>query len=168
MEPLKGIRLENNEIIEFGTSKFDLLKKLGMPSSEFENQFFYDDLELRIDLDNQGQIEFIEFIYGPFPEKTEIEVYEINPFKTQSFELLEVLTEKNNGHVDKSEEPYCYAFLESSIGVFRDSCESDVNEMIAEMKANGENPEQEDWVLEDKQKAKYFWTIGIGKKGYYK
>ncbi|MEO1438093.1 MAG: hypothetical protein AAFV80_21300, partial [Bacteroidota bacterium] len=70
--------------------------------------------------------------------------------------------------LDDSEAPYCYAFHETSIGIFRDSCDSDVNEMIQEMKANGENPEQEDWVLEDKQKAKYFWTIGIGKKDYYK
>ena len=129
---------------------------------------FYDDLELRIDLDNSDKIEFIEFIYGPFPKKIEIEIYGINPFKTKSTDLIEILTEKNNGEIDLSEEPYCFAFLESSIGIFRDSCESDIDEMITELKENREYFENEKWVLEDKEKAKYFWTVGLGKKDYYK
>jgi len=40
--------------------------------------------------------------------------------------------------------------------------------MISEMKENGEYSENEKWILEDKAKAKYFWTVGLGKKDYYK
>jgi len=168
LHPLKGIEFKNKDIIEFGTLKTELFKKLGQPTSEFEKQLFYDNLELRIDIDDSEKIEFIEFIYGPFPEKTEIELYGVNPFDTVSDRLIEILTEHNNGQLDDSEAPYSYAFHESSIGIFRDSCESDVKEMIKEMTANGENPENEDWVAEDKQKAKYFWTVGIGRLDYYK
>jgi len=166
--PLKGLAFENNETIGFGTSKARLFTLLGKPSVEFEKQLFYDDLELRIDLDRSGRIEFIEFIYGPFPEKTEIEIYGINPFKTESSELIKVLTKQNNGAVNEAEAPYCHAFLESSIGVFRDSCEADVKEVIDKMKANGEYATNEVWLNEDREKAKYFWTVGIGKKDYYK
>ena len=168
LHPLKGIEFENKEILELGTSKNELIQRLGKASSGTDKQLFYDDLELRIDLDNSEEIEFIEFIYGPFPEKTEIELYGINPFKTDSHNLIEILTKNNTGEIDTTEEPYCYAFLESSIGVFRDSCEVDIEEMIAEMKENGDYSENEEWVLEDKEKAKYFWTIGLGKKDYYK
>jgi len=69
LHPLKGIEFESQEMLKLGTSKIELIKNLGNPSSEIDKQIFYDDLELRIDLDNSENIEFIEFIYGPFPEK---------------------------------------------------------------------------------------------------
>ena len=166
--PLKGIEFESKKMLELGTSKVEIIKSLGKPSSGTDKQMFYDNLELRIDIDNSKNIEFIEFIYGPFPEKTEIELYGINPFKTNSTDLIEILIENNNGEIDSSEEPYCFAFLESSIGIFRDSCESDIDEMISELKENGEYSENEEWVLDDKEKAKYFWTVGLGIKDYYK
>ncbi|MGJ8591819.1 MAG: hypothetical protein ACSHXF_04690 [Aquaticitalea sp.] len=168
LHPLKGIQFENKEILEFGTSKTDLIQRFGKASSGTDKQLFYDDLELRIDFDNSDKIEFIEFIYGPFPEKTEIELYGINPFKSKSADLIELLTENNNGEIDSSEEPYCFAFLETSVGIFRDSCESDVEVLITELKKNGAYSENENWVLEDEEKAKYFWTIGLGKKDYYR
>lgn len=168
LHPLKGIEFENNEVLEFGTSKLELIKRFGNATSEYDQQLFYDDLELRIDLDNEDKIEFIEFIYGPYPEKVEIEIYGINPFKTDSAALIELLSSHNKGEVDENEEPYCYAFLESSIGIFRDSCEVDMDEMLKEMKEIGAFAENEKWVLEDLEKAKYFWTVGLGKKEYYK
>lgn len=168
LHPLKGIEFENKEVLELGTSKTELIQRLGKASREIDKQLYYDDLELRIDLDKTDKIEFIEFIYGPFPVKTEIELYGINPFKTDSHNLVEILTEHNNGEVDFEEEPYCFAFLESSIGIFRDSCEVDIDEMITEMKEVGEYYENQKWVLDDKEKARYFCTIGLGKKGYYR
>ena len=162
--PLVGIQIGSYETLEFGTSKSELFRKLGKPTSQYENQLFYKDLEIRIVLDSSKSIEFIESISGPFPEKIEIEVYGINPFRTKSEDLIEILSNQNNGEVDRSEEPYCYAFLESSIGIFRDACEADIDEM----KANEGSPENKEWALKEEEKAKYFWTIGIGKKGYYK
>jgi hypothetical protein len=168
LHPLKGIELENGQLLELGASKADVVNTLGEAYDEMDKKLFYDDLELRVDLDDSDRVAFIEFIYGPFPENVEIELYGINPFKTDSAALIEILTDKNKGEIDTTEEPYCYAFLESSIGVFRDSCEVEVEEMITEMKANGEYAQNEAWVLSDKEKARYFWTLGLGKKDYYK
>ncbi len=168
LDPLNGIKILKEEIIELGISKKKLFDKIGKPSSRSDNQFFYDEFELRINLDKEEKIEFIEFIYGPFPKKTEIEIYGVNPFKTKSLDLIQILTENNDGKIDDSEAPYSYAFLETSIGVFRDSCEDDIEEMIIEMKNLGKYSENQEWILDDKEKAKYFWTIGLGIENYYK
>ena len=40
-------------------------------------------------------------------------------------------------------------------------------ENITEMKKNNEYLENQDWLLADLDKAKYFWTIGLGEKNYY-
>ena len=168
LNPLKGIELENGKVVEFGESKVELFNIIGWPSSIDDYRLFYDELELRVDLDDAENIEFIEFTYGPYPEKIEIELYVINPFKEESLNLIELLDSNNNGEIDITEEPYCYLFKESSIGVFRDACEEDVDEMITEMKEMGAYLEHEDWILQDKEKAKYFWMIGLGKKNYYK
>ena len=160
------VKKSKNHLI-FKMVKTELLKKIGRPSSENGNQLFYDDYELRIDIDQYDHVEFIECIYGPFLEKTEIEINNINPFKTKSSDLIQILSEKNNGKIDQSEEPYCYAFLNSSVGIYRDSCEVDIDEMITEMKNTGEYESNKDWVLNDKEKAQFFWTVGIGKAKYF-
>lgn len=167
LKPLEGLQIFNGKHLIFGDSKEKILEKIGEPSTVNNNQLFYDNFEFRIDLDENEKFEFIECIYGPFLEKTEVEIYGINPFKTLSSQLIQILTDKNHGVIDKTEEPYCYAFINSSIGVFRESCEDDIEEMISEMKELGTYEENKDQILEDKKKAKFFWTIGIGKKNYY-
>ncbi|AUC83335.1 hypothetical protein [Lacinutrix sp. Bg11-31] len=168
LNPLQGIEIVNGKVITLGDSKTELLNKLGKPSEVNDDSLFYDEFELRVDIDSSGNIEFIEFICGPFPEKTEIEIYGINPFKSQSLDLIELLTIENDGVVDSSEAPYCYTFLESSIGVYRDAFEEEIDELIEGMKEMGVYLENKEWVLDDKEKAKYFWTIGLGVKDYYK
>ena len=111
LNPLKGLQIVNGENLAFGISKTELFIKIGKPSNVNDNQLFYDNFEFRIDLDQDEKVEFIECIYGPFPEKTEIEIYDINPFKTNSSDLIQILSEKNNGEIDQSEEPYCFTFI---------------------------------------------------------
>lgn len=163
LEPLKGIKIEGASSIEFNMSRLELEAKLGKPDSIYDNKLFYEELELRMDLDKNQRLEFIEFIYGPVTENIEVEIYGLNPFKTKSSDLIEVLKGHNTGLVDSTEEPYCYAFHGSSVGIYRNSCEAEVADKMAVCKANSENPEQEEWFME----AHYFWTIGIGRKGYY-
>ncbi|WP_431293329.1 hypothetical protein [Pedobacter sp. P26] len=166
--PLEGIEIENIGKLYIGQAKQDIEKLLGTPSdnSNFQ-QLFYDQYELRIDLDNKGNIEFIEFTYGPFPEKTALSIYGINPFEIGADKLIEILTEKNKGKIDDSEAEYCYAFFNISVGIWRQLTEKGVEESVAEMKADHEYEENKDWLNEDLQKAKNFWTIGIGVKNYY-
>ena len=96
-----------------------------------------------------------------------LSIYNIDPFQIGADKLVEILTEKNNGQIDDSEADYCFGFLNISVGVWRDATTKDIEESIAEMKANNEYEENKDWIDEDLTKAKNFWTIGIGIKNYY-
>lgn len=166
--PLDGVEIENVGKVSLGQSKSDIEKLLGQPSANSDpKRLFYNDYEMRINLDENEKIEFIEFIYGPFPEKTELSIYGTDPFKIGADKLLEILTEKNNGQIDDSEADYCFEFLNISVGVWRDATTKDIEESIAEMKANNEYEENKEWLNEDLTKAKNFWTIGIGIKSYY-
>ena len=166
--PLDGIKIENIGKLSLGQSKADIEKLLGKPSDTSNlKQLFFDEYEVRIDIDKKGNAEFIEFIYGPFPEKTELSIYGVDPFQIGASKLVEILTEKNNGKIDDSEAEYCYIFQNISVGVWRQLTEKTVEESIAEMKADNEYEENKDWLNEDLEKAKNFWTIGIGVKNYY-
>ena len=166
--PLDGIKIEKIGKLSLGQSKADIEKLLGKPSDTSNlKQLFFDEYEVRIDIDKKGNAEFIEFIYGPFPEKTELSIYGVDPFQIGASKLIEILTEKNNGKIDDSEAEYCYTFQNISVGVWRQLTEKTVEESIAEMKADNEYEENKDWLNEDLEKAKNFWTIGIGVKNYY-
>lgn len=167
--PLEGIEIENIGKLLLGDSKSNIKKLLGKPSVISDKvQSYYDDYELRIDFDKNGRAEFIEFIYGPFPEKTELELYEINPFQIGAAQLVTLLSEKNNGKVDDREAEYCYTFFNLSVGLWRQATEQDVEDEMADMKANNEYEENKEWLEEDLKKSKNFWTIGVGVKDYYK
>ena len=165
--PLIGVRIDFDIKIEFGITKFDLVELIGRPSKEFGNELYYDELELHIDLDEHGEVEFIESIMGPYPEKTEISIKGINPFETKDTELIGFLTELNKGEIDKSEAEYGYVFIDKSIGLYRSSTILDVKEMIQEVKSNGDFEDQKEDLLFELEKSHFFWTFGIGKNGYY-
>lgn len=166
--PLIGIEIEGIGTIKLGHEKAEVEKVLGYPTTIYGSQCFYDDYEFRIDYDKSDKIEFIEFIYGPFPEKSKLSVYNINPFLVGAENLINLLTNQNNGEIDESEAEYCYAFKEISVGIFREATEKDIEEMISEMKESGEYEENKNWIVEDLEKSKNFWTIGIGIKNYYR
>ena len=91
--PLDGIVIENIGKLSLGQSKSDIEKLFGKPSESSNlKQLFFDEFEVRIDLDKKGNAEFIEFIYGPFPEKTELSIYGVNPFQIGATKLVEILT----------------------------------------------------------------------------
>lgn len=165
--PLEGIHIENLGQIVLGSSQGEVQEVIGSPSDALDNQYYYDELELRLDFNDQGQLEFIESINGPYPEKTELSIYGINPFQMEAAELVSILSKKNNGPIDDSEAGYCYTFLNSSVGVWRQMTEEDVQEDMEAIKAEGEYEDNVDMLLEDLEKSKFFWTIGIGIKGYY-
>ena len=165
--PLVGIHIEDLGRVPFGMDQAQVQEFLGAPSDALDGQYYYDELELRLDFNDLGQLEFIESINGPYPQKTEVSIYGVNPFQVEADELLHILSEKNSGPVDDAEAAYCYAFLNSSVGVWRQMTVEDIQEDIEAIKAEGEYEENVDMLLEDLEKAKFFWTIGIGVEGYY-
>ena len=163
--PLEGLRL-GDQLLPLSASKEQAEALLG-PAEEFQgDQWYYAESELRLDFDQSGRLEFIEFL-GGLEGTLQPTVYGLPAFQTGADELIEELTRHNDGPVDDSEQGYSYAFLNISVGVYRSILPQDVQEMIAEMEADGiptlNNPDLE----RDKLRAEHWETIGIGLSGYY-
>ena len=168
IKPLKGVEIEGIGNIDLGQTKVEVEKTLKLPQAIGINRSLYDDEhELRIDFDNSGVVNFIEFIYGPFPDKTELNLYDINPFKLESGKLVDFLREKNSNEVESKNGEYHYFFKNIGISVWRDATEQEALEMIERLKAKGEGKENEEWVKEDLERSKYFWTIAVCLPSYY-
>jgi hypothetical protein len=167
LEPLQGMDVSGVGYIAFGQTAQQVKQLLGEPSNTYDKRLFYDELELRIDLNDEDRVEFIECIYGPFCEKTIPLIYGERLFELPGEALVALLAEKNNGKIDDAEAEHGYSFVEISVGIYRESTPKDLLESIKEAKAEGTYEEDRDWLENDLRKANHFWTIGIGEKGYY-
>lgn len=165
--PLIGIKIESDDKLQFGQRKEAVKGNLGNPSTEYKNQLYYDDLDMRIDFDEKDCVEFMEVLAGPYCKKIEPFIYGKNPFELVDTQLLELLTEMNNGRIDDHEAGYGYNFLNISVGIWRDMTSKDVEEMIHERKEAGSYDLWKEEIEADLERVKYFRTIGIGIKGYY-
>ncbi|MBS1520493.1 MAG: hypothetical protein JST50_05825 [Bacteroidetes bacterium] len=169
LKPLEGIVIENLGGVSLGQSRQNVERLLGPPSESYSaGSAFYKQYELRIDFDNFGKAEFIEFIYGPFPERTVLSIYGINPFTIGAEKLVEVLTEHNDGEVDLTEAELAYVFLEISVGIWRQFTQQDVEEGIAQRKLNGTYEFNKSSIEDDLEISKNFGTIGLGVVDYYR
>jgi hypothetical protein len=169
IKPLLGIEIRDLCEINLGCNKSKIENLLEVPpEGGNKNQSFYDEYEFRIDYDNSNRVEFIEFLFGPYPEKVELTIYGHNPFKITAEELIQILTQRNSGSIDKSEADYGYAFLNISVGIWREAIPADIEKSIVEMKERGEYENNKIWIEEELEKSRYFWTIGIGKENYYR
>jgi hypothetical protein len=168
IEPLKGITIQKVGNVLLGEKRKDVEKLLGKPDSiSDQKRSFYDKFEVRIDFDIEHRIEGIEFIYGPFPQRTTLSIYGINPFTIGAEDLVKLLTEKNQGDVDYTEAEYSYAFPNISVGIWRSFTQADVEESIAKIKSSGKYEDNRSSIDDDLEKSKNFWTIGIGVMHYF-
>lgn len=162
--PLVGIRLDDI-LINLSTPREDIENLLGEPYGAWENSLFYFNNELRIDFDTNNKVEFIEFLAG-IDGKMQPKIYGVYAFQTEADNLYNILSEKNHGGIDESENRYSYGFLNISVGVFRSSIPDAVQKMIEEADEEGE-PMEADEIEYEMRKANYWSTIGIGIKNYY-
>lgn len=113
----------------------------------------YFDNELQITFDENEESNYFEFS-GRSAEHLTVKVFGRDVFKCAAPELLQLIQSASNTGFDKedNEIPYSYVFPAIDLSLWRDCLpELDENE--------NEIPESDD--------GKYFWTIGIGIKGYY-
>jgi hypothetical protein len=159
LEPLIGIG-----VINLGDAKSKVHEQLGKSDNpDGETDYYYNNaLQIHYKHD---KVDFIEFCND---EEIEVEIFGINPFRTTADDLLILLKEKNGPVFNKREAPFSYAFKSISVGIFRESSENEILESIDECKKDGTYEENKEWLLEDLEKFKYFQTIGIGVKGYYR
>lgn len=163
--PLVGIEF-NNVTVALSTSREDVKNLLGEPYGTWENSLFYFNNELRFDFDNDGKIKFIEFL-GGIDGKIQPIIYGVYAFQSEADDLYDILSEKNHGDIDDSENGYSYGFLNISVGVFRPSIPEDVEDMIEEADEDGE-PMDEEEIEYEMRKANHWATIGIGIQNYYR
>lgn len=163
--PLEGVRF-GDDPIRLGSTADEIKTVFGEPENVHNNLLYYFNSELRIDLGKDGKAEFIEFLGGT-DGALQPTIYGVPAFKTGADELYALLAEKNNGGIDDHENGYSYAFLNISVGVYRGSIPENVEEMIAEAESEGYPMSEED-IAEERKKAAFWTTIGIGNVGYYR
>ena len=149
---------------------------LGMEQTAVENaigkgqlagkRYYYYNNEMAIDYSENKTVEFIEFL-GGIDGSVHPVIYGVSAFDAPAEELADLLRRKNDGKIDDSERGYSLAFLNLSVGVYRERLPSDVTEMIEEMKADGISAEDNEDVAEEMRKANHWATIGVGIDGYY-
>lgn len=113
--------------------------------SYFEN-------ELQVTFDDDHRVNFMEFC-GRQAEHIEVYFNGIDVFKTPAQQLIQEISTATQAHYDEEDEeiPYAYVFPSIDLTVWRDDIP--------------EQEEQQITILESEE-GKYFWTIGIGVKGY--
>lgn len=165
MIPLVGIKMQKKSI-----NLLDLREKvklvLGRPYGVHKNSYYYFNNELRIDFNKQGLVEFIEILSG-VDGKIQPKIYGVKAFQIEANVLYEILKNENSGEIDDSENGYSYSFLNTSVGIYRETTPEDVEEMIEDAKEEGEPMDSQDIEYEIK-KATHWDTIGIGVKDYYR
>ena len=168
IRPLKGIEIQGVGSVYFGQTRAEVEAVLKIPPIDIYCSAFCDSYELRIDFNRaNATVEFIEFIYGPYSKKTKLKLYGINPFEVEANKLVDFLREKNNGEVTTIDKGYHYFFKHIGISVWRETTEQEALEMVERLKEKGEGKENEDWVKEDIEKSKYFWTVAVCLPNYY-
>lgn len=122
--------------------------------------------ELRFDFDENGTLEFIEFL-GGVDGKVKPKVYGVSAFDAHADELYAVLRNHNGADIVDNEDGYTYVFQNISVGIHRDITPNSINESLQWMKCEGISIENYNELENDKRRANHWTTIGLGVKGYY-
>jgi hypothetical protein len=94
--PLQGIDISGVGPVNLGQARSETEKLLGRPGDHSDNsRSFYPEYECRIDFDQSNTVEFIEFIYGPFPEQIQLSLYGIDPFQTRAYPDVSMMLTAN-------------------------------------------------------------------------
>lgn len=162
--PLVGISFDGKSV-GLLASKEKVENVLGTEYETEGDSVYYFENELRVDFDQEGRVEFIEFL-GGIDGNIQPQIYGVNAFQIEADDLYNILSNKNNGKIDDSENGYSFSFLDISVGIYRECIPEDVQEMIDESRAEGESMDAEAIEYETR-KANHWAAIGIGVKGYY-
>ena len=155
-------------VVKFGQTREEIQLALGKPEYSSKKSIFnYGDFslpvpakigyyknELQITFDNEDRADFIEFS-GKDSEYIEVYLSDIEIFKTPAPQLIEKISFTTNSEFDKdgNEIPYSYVFPSIDLAVWR---------QVVPILDEQSEP------IPESDEGKYFWTIGIGKKGYFK
>ena len=130
-------------------------------------RYYYYNNELAIDYNENGTVEFIEFL-GGVEGSLQPTIYGVSAFGSDAEEVAELLKQKNDGEITDTEQGYSYSFSNISVGVYREIRPSNILEMIEEMKADSIPTEDNEDLAADMRRANHWATVGVGVAGYYR
>lgn len=157
----------NGQVIPFGMDRSSVEEILGI-GEQVDNRSYYFDCNLCIEYNQNMQVSFIEVSCGDPKGIVIPTIYGEDVTKCDAEHIFQILSEKNHGEIDDSENGYSYAFYNLSVGVYREITPNDYSELEDEMKANGIPVEDNPDLQSDFWKATHWATIGIGVKNYYR
>ncbi len=160
--PLEGVSWKSGEI-RLGIPEYEL-RNVHVNHEKYENSYYYDSRNLRVDIDEKQEVEFIEFsrdsdgMLQPVLCNVAVFAEEVNVVLRQ-LEKHGTIEEWENGHM--------YVLPELDVALWRERTEADIEGFIEDMKADGIAVEGNPDVKEEWKFAKYFQTVSIGRKGYF-
>jgi hypothetical protein len=153
--------------IKLGMSRQEIRNILGEPDYSSEKSIFtfndislpqpakdgYFENELQITFDDNSKADFIEFS-GRGARHTKVYLNGLEVFRIPAPDLVRRIAETTKNEIDNEDEeiPYSYTFPAIDLAVWRQV-----------LPQKNESEEQ----ISESDDGKYFWTIGIGIKGYY-
>ena len=142
----------------------------GVTFTNNENHYYFDS-QLLIGFDADKKVEFIAS-NGLFSNKIRTMIYDTDFFSLPADEAIEFLEKRNNGRIayespDGSISKKSLYFLELGVSLWREMDEADAEESIREAINSGIYESAKESYDNEARKARYFESIGIGKKGYY-
>lgn len=161
--PHKGISIVEEGDIHLGDSKERVISLLGDGES-FQNEYYYYNSSLLINFDKNNLVDYIECNED---KKVKAFIYGKNLFSSEEDEIIELLSKRNKAGAEK-EGKYIYYFLNLDLSIGKEFTLEDILDISNEMKKDGTYEKHKEEIKKDKNKAKYFTTIGIGVKDYYK
>lgn len=173
IKPLEGIYWEDKKIL-LGEHKqnveriFTNLSPQEKFSKEAGLSVYLFNTTLRVDFDKDNKVNFIEFLCGHDSEIQAV-IYDVDIFKTTANEVFELLKRQNAGEIEDTENGYCYAFKNISVGVWRESTPESLSQFIEEINSDeciSQEIKDENIEIEI-LKTNYWATLGIGVKDYY-
>jgi len=157
LNKIKIVPHSGTDKIHFGMSQAEVRSVLGMPfHSEEASVFEFDDIkidnpakdnyfenELQIHYDANLKVEYIE-LYGNETEHLEVFLADTNIFNTPVSELIDMVKSEYQTDYDQNHEELSYSFIFKKL---------DLSFWRQE--------------ITDDEGNEFFWTVGIGRKGYY-
>ena len=160
--PLEKVVIDGISIT-FGMKQSDVIAVLGAGENARDAHYYYES-DLAICYDENNCVEFVEFLGGS-KGRVQPTIYGISPFSTKASEVVQVLQDKNSGQVEGTADGYDMAFIDISVGVYREYIPAD----IKELKQQQISDEYSGLDLEAEGISAEYWdTIGAGVAGYYK
>ena len=160
--PLEKVVIDGVSI-HLGMEQSDVERLIG--NGQFvRDRYYYNNNELAISYDD-GKVNYIEFL-GVMYGRLKPFIYGVSAFEADANEIYELLKKHNGSEIADAEQGYSYAFLNISVGVYREAVPENVAEMIEEAASFG-NPMSEEEIQYEIGRANHWATIGMGTDGYY-